>query len=66
MNRLENDIEAVLGLDKADIFDDVVVVKILEEVDFSLSQYSVSHQVLLLSTPFLTCIVTYIVPNRQW
>lgn len=54
---LEDDIKTVLGFDKADIFDDVVVVKILEEVDFSLSHCSVSHQFQLIKPLCPTCLV---------
>lgn len=64
MDRLEDDIKTVLGLDKADIFDNVVVVKILEEVDLSLSHYSVSHQLQLLKIMFPTCFVAIIFPSR--
>lgn len=34
---LEDDVQTVLGLDEADILDDVVMVEVLEEVDFGLS-----------------------------
>lgn len=33
----ENDVEAVLGLDEADILDDVVMMQIFEKIDFGLN-----------------------------
>lgn len=35
-NLLEDDVEAVLGLDKTDVFDNVVMVEVLEKVDLGL------------------------------
>lgn len=35
-NRLEDDVQAVLGLDEAYIFDNIIVVEVLEEVDLGL------------------------------
>lgn len=36
LNLLEDDVEAVLGLDEADVFDDVVMMEVLEEIDLCL------------------------------
>lgn len=46
---LEDDVQTVLGLDKADVFDDIVVVEVLEEVDLGLLSHR--QQSLLLMSP---------------
>lgn len=39
LDGLENDVETILGLDEADVLDNVVVVQAFEEVNFGLQWY---------------------------
>lgn len=47
MDRLEDDVQAVLRLDETDVLDDIVVVEVLEKVDFCLERYPVSISALM-------------------